>query len=594
MRVADYIFKFLAEYGVEHVFMVSGGGAMFLNDALGRQRSIKYICNHHEQASAIAAEGYARIHNRLGVVCVTTGPGGTNALTGIVGSWLDSMPMLVISGQVKRELLASRHVGLRQLGDQELNIIDIVKPVTKYAKMVTSPLAVKQELAKAVELAVSGRPGPVWLDIPLDVQQAEIEESELYNCEMEIKNDLPEVSDRQIALIIDLLKEAEAPAMICGSGVASAHARDALLKLASNLNIPVMTAVSGADLINSDHELFAGRPGVIGERAANTILQNCDLLLSIGTRMNLRIVGFNYQTTARQAFKIYVDTDWQECGKISFRPDLAVHSDAGIFIEKLQKALEKPLEKKREWLAYCQKLKRKYPLVLNKHRTVKENISSYYFIEVLSKNLTGNETIVTGNGTAYTTTFQALKLRAGNRLFGNVGCASMGYGLPAAIGAAFAESADRDIICLTGDGSIQMNLQELQTIVNYQLPVKIFIFDNSGYLSISNTQKNFFNGNFVGSRNESGVICPDMAKIAAAYGLKSFTLKNHNELDNNIEDILNSPGPAVIVLKMSIDEQLEPKAAAKMTADNKLVSTAIDDLAPFLSEDELNENKFKY
>ena len=588
MRVADYIFKFIADRGVTDVFLVTGGGAMFLNDAVGREKRLRYICNLHEQACSMAAEGYARVSGKPGVICVTTGPGGTNALTGVAGAWLDSIPMIIISGQIKRQtcIASFPELSLRQLGDQELNIVDVVRPITKYAKLVTSAESIGFELEKAWHLATSGRPGPVWLDIPLDIQSAELPEKlqEHFTAQQDISIDPTAMNDA-----IEKIKNAKRAAIICGIGVRHANAIDKLKLFAEKHDIPVLTSISGIDLIESEHPLFAGRPGILGDRAANFIMQNCDMLLTIGTRMGIRIIGYDWKNVAREACKIMVDIDGNELKKPTFKPDIAIQSDAGAFLDEMLCALGDDVKSSADWLEYCRNLRKKYPATTEKHRNIKEFVSSYVLPGIISRHCADDAVIVTGNGTAYTSTFQAIAVKKGMRVFANQACASMGYGLPAAIGAAIADSK-RQVICLTGDGSIQMNIQELQTIRNYQLPVKIFVYNNAGYLSIKNTQKAFFNGNFVGSESNSGVILPDLEKIAAAYGIDFFRIKNNTEAENTVPEILSSKESAIIEVMCDPFEELGPKAASKRLPDGTMVSAPLEDLAPFLPREEFRNN----
>ena len=591
MRAADYIFKFLADRGVTDVFLVTGGGAMFLNDAVGREKRIRYICNLHEQACAMAAEGYARISGKPGVICVTTGPGGTNALTGVAGAWLDSIPMIVISGQIKRETCIASYpeLKLRQLGDQELNIVDVVKPITKYAKLITEPRDIRKELERAWLEAVSGRPGPVWLDIPLDVQASLLPDEELEEFSAGSNYTSPQMDETLFLQAAEALRKAERPAIICGIGVRHAGAVDKLRLFAEKHDIPVLTSISGVDLIESDHPLFAGRPGILGERAANFIMQNSDLLLTIGTRMGLRIIGYNYPAVARAACKIMVDIDEAELKKPTFKPDIPIHADAGEFLDKMLVSLDESVKSSSEWLSYCRRMRERYPIITPEHRAVKEYVSSYVMPEIIGRHCRKNSVIVTGNGTAYTSTFQAVKLRRDVRMFSNEACASMGYGLPAAVGAALA-SKSSEVICMTGDGSIQMNIQELQTVKNLQLPLKIFVYNNNGYLSIKNTQKAFFNGNFVGSEPGSGVVLPDMEKISNAYGIKYFRINNNSEAEEKVPAILETEGCAIIEVMLDPFEQLGPKAASKRLPDGRMVSAPLEDLYPFLPREEFRAN----
>ena len=592
MRVADYIWKFLADRGVSHVFLVTGGGAMHLNDALGRETRIRYVCNLHEQACAMAAEGYARMSGIPGVVSVTTGPGGTNALTGVMGAWLDSVPMIVVSGQIKRATMITScpDLKLRQLGDQEYNIVDAVKPMTKMAKTVMSAEEVPLAMADAWVLCQSGRPGPVWIDVPLDIQASEMPEKLAMapvtpSCGEPVFNPSP----RQIDDLVALLSKSARPAVIVGSGVRNAHAERLFLEVAESLNIPVLTSISGIDLIPSDHRLFFGRPGILGERPANFIMQNSDLFIVLGTRMGIRICGYAYETVARGATKVMVDVDAAELEKPTFRPDMKILSDAKVFLERLRDALP-ALPPKEEWLAYCRRVKARYPVILPEHRARTDYVSSYVLPEAIVRNAPSPLTVVTSNGIAYTSTFQSIPIRKDMRMFSNEACASMGYGLPAAIGAAFAGGPQRTVVCFEGDGSIQMNLQELQTLLNYRLPIKLFVYNNGGYLSIKTTQKAFFNGFFVGSEAGSGVVLPSFEKLAVAYGLPYFRLACNQELDAKLPQIFAVDGPVLVEVVLDPFEVLGPKAASKRLPDGTMVSAPLEDMAPFLPREELRGN----
>lgn len=588
MRVADYIFRTLADRGAKHVFLVTGGGAMHLNDALRREKRLRYICCLHEQACAMAAEGYARIAGAPGIVSVTTGPGGTNALTGVMGAWVDSIPMLVISGQVKRAttIEAAPGIHLRQLGDQEINIVDIVRPVTKYAVMVRRPEEIIPVLDRAWEECRSGRPGPVWIDVPLDIQAAELPDT--------LRPGAAPAPVRQAAdpallrEAVSRLRTARRPVIVAGNGVTLAGARETFRHLTARLHVPVLTTLSGIDLLPSDSPVFFGRPGILGERGANFILQNADLLLVIGTRMNLRIIGYDWEELAREAYRVMVDADPAELAKPTFRVDCAIPADAGEFLSALAAELPE-LPPREEWLAYCRRVRRDYPVILPEHRSRTDRVSSYLLPELIGSACRGEEIIVTGNGTAYTSTFQAMPLKSGMRMFANVGCASMGYGLPAAIGAALAGNG-RTVICLTGDGSIQMNLQELQTVLNLKLPLKLFVYNNDGYLSIKLTQNAFFGGERIGSDPGSGVVLPDLCRIAEAYGWRTFRLPTNREAERLVPEILALEEPVFCEVLTDPLEQLGPKAASKLLPDGSMVSCPLEDLAPFLPREEFRRN----
>ena len=586
MRVSDYIFRTLADWGLRQAFLVTGGGAMYLNDALGREPRIQWLCNLHEQACAIAAEAYARTAGIPAVVCVTSGPGGTNAVTGVTGAWLDSIPMIVISGQIKTETMLSTYpeLRLRQLGDQEINIVDIVRPITKYAAEVKNPQTIRYHLERAYYLAMTGRPGPVWLDIPLDIQAAEISPDALSGYDAG-EEPLPELNPADVIETLSRLREAKRPVLIAGSGIISAGARELFRSIVRQWQIPVLTALSGIDLLPSDFPYFFGRPGILGARAANFILQNADLLLVIGTRMNIRQIGYDCKNVARAAYRIMVDIDSAELSKPTFRVDHKIHADTGDFLRALEGS---GLPPKEDWLAHCRRRKQ-YPPVLPEHRSRTDYVSSYAFPELLARFMKPKSIIVTGNGTAYTSTFQALPVREGDRVIANVACAAMGYDLPAAIGAAIA-APDRDVLCITGDGSIQMNLQELQTIVSRKLPVKIFLYNNAGYLSIKLTQNSFFGGHFIGSTADTGVVLPDMRKIAAAYGFHTRLLRTNEEAERLLPEILAEPGPVLCEVMTDPMEQLGPKAASVRLPDGRIVSRPLEDLAPFLPDEELESN----
>ena len=591
MRVADYIWKTLADKGVNHVFLVTGGGAMHLNDALGLERRIRYVCNLHEQAAAMAAEGYARASGRPGVVSVTTGPGGTNALTGVMGAWLDSVPMVVVSGQIKRATMitACPELQLRQLGDQEYNIVDAVRPMTKFARTVMSVEEVPSVLEEAWTLCQTGRPGPVWVDVPLDIQAAEMPGALAAAGVPAAQAERPAPAPDRLAELVAALRAAKRPAMIVGSGVRLAGAERLLLEVAEALNLPVLTSISGIDLIPSDHPLFFGRPGILGERPANFIMQNSDLFLVLGTRMGIRICGYAYATVARAAVKAMVDIDPNELEKPTFRPDLKICADAGEFLRALRAALPS-LAPRAEWLDYCRRVKARYPVILPEHRARTDYVSSYVLPEAVVRHAPEPLAVVTSNGIAYTSTFQAIPIRRGMRMFSNEACASMGYGLPAAIGAALAFGPERAVACFEGDGSIQMNLQELQTLVTYRLPIKLFVYNNGGYLSIKTTQRAFFEGRFMGSEAGSGVVLPSFEKLAAAYGLAYVRLECNRELDEKLPAVFAAREPVLVEVMLDPFEVLGPKAASRQLPDGTMVSAPLEDMAPFLSREELAEN----
>lgn len=589
IRVADYVAQRLVDHGIEMVFLVTGGGAMHLNDALGNHPQLKYICNHHEQACAIAAEGYFRATGKLPVVNVTTGPGGTNAVTGVLGQWLDSIPAIYISGQVKWETTiysCPEIPNLRQLGDQEGDIINIVKPITKYAQVINNPHTIKKEIDKAIFIATHGRPGPVWIDIPLDVQGAIVDESLLdeYNeSEDEIIFDKC-VLEHKADLLIERLKSSVTPSLYVGNGIRLANATDLYKRLVHKLQIPVLNAISGHDLIASDDQLSLGRPGICGDRIGNIMVQNSDLLIIIGTRLGLRQVTYNYGDFGRNAFKVMIDVDEAELNKPTLKVDLKIHADIKQFLEILIAKLEDiSVPDFSTWVNWGNELKQKLPSLLEDNSTNPDYVNSYFFVDRLFNKLPADSVVVTGNGTAYTCTFQAMKIKEGMRVFANQGCASMGYCLPAAIGACVARDK-KETILITGDGSIMMNLQELQTIAGYELPIKIFILENNGYVAIRTTQSSFFNKRFVGESPVSGVTFPNFKGISQAFGIKYVKIENETDLDNQICEVLKYNGPVVCEIAMDPNQSLFPKVSSMRLPDGKMISKPIERMAPFLDD----------
>jgi acetolactate synthase I/II/III large subunit len=593
IRVADYVAHALVRFGISHVFMVTGGGAMHLNDALGHCDAICPICCHHEQACAMAAEAYARLTGNIAVVNVTSGPGGINALNGVFGAWTDSIPMLILSGQVKRETCLYKHdlIGkLRQLGDQEADIISMVRGVTKYAVTIDDPLSIRYHLERAVHVAQSGRPGPCWLDVPLDVQGAAIDPEMLHAYDPTKEPALwsPDEVKGKCEALAQRLRRAERPAILVGSGVHVSRAYAGFERLIRRLQIPVTTAWTAIDLLPTGDPLYCGRPGTVGDRAGNFAIQNADLVLTIGCRLAIRQVSYNWQSFARHAFKVQVDIDPAELDKPMACPDLPIHSDCGFFFEALLHALE-DYDGTRflEWLAWCKERQQKYPVVLPHQRTQSEAINPYHFMEVLFDRLAPGDTIACGNASAAVIAFQVAQVKPGQRIFSNAGSASMGYDLPAAIGAACARGDSR-IFCLAGDGSIMMNLQELQTIAHHGMPVKIMVLNNAGYLSIRSTQMAFFD-RLVGEGKESGVSFPDFAAIGAAFGIPSTRISGPSFAEK-LEAFLSQDGPALADVLLDGRQLFEPKVAARALPDGRIVSSELEDMSPFLSREELQGN----
>lgn len=588
MRVADYVFKFLADRGARHVFMVTGGGAMFLNDAVRTEKRLTPIFNQHEQACAIAAEGYVRAGNGLGVVSVTTGPGGTNTLTGVIGQWLDSIPVIYISGQVKYSttVMSCPELRLRQLGDQEINILDIVRPVTKYAAAVLDAREIKRELEKALHIAFSGRPGPVWLDIPINIQNIRIDESEMFSSES-VPAPIPSPTTDEIGDVISSLKSAKRPAIIAGHGIRLSGAQREFMSLVELINIPVLTTFNGFDLIPSEHPLFGGRIGTLGNRSGNFILQSADLLLSIGSRNNVRQVSYNWENFGKRAKKIVVDIDVAELRKPTICPDLSICADAGAFIAALKRRLsDTPLRVSADWLAWCQERRRRFPLTPEGAGKKRGAVDAYHFMEVLTSETPSDVVTVAGNGTACVALFQSGRVKPGQRIFWNSGCAAMGYDLPAALGAA---ASGRKTVCIAGDGSIQMNLAELQTVLNYRLPVKIFMLENNGYASIRQTQNAFFGGARIGCDKGSGLVLPDMLKVAQAYGFRTSEIKGHNRLVEAVGKVLAGDAPVFCVVRLG-ENEFAPKLSGRTRPDGVIASSSLEDMSPFLPEEMVRDN----
>ena len=676
IKVSNYIAQKLVEAGINQAFTVTGGGAMHLNDALGHQPGLHCLYQHHEQACAIAAEAYARIHNKIGLLCVTTGPGGTNAITGVVGGWLDSIPMLILSGQVRYDTTA-RWSGLdiRAMGDQEFEITKAIDCMTKYSEMVIDPLRIRYCLEKALYLAVSGRPGPVWLDIPLNVQGAYVDTEQLAGFDAEdyeaggtgwavhavgmdhtsgaqvvagaaegclkaavlagqrddspvavvepphaIPEDYagkgekrqilpPKAAEATAKAIIEKIRQAKRPVFNAGNGIRIAGAHPIFMEAVELLGIPVVTGWNSIDCIDDEHPLYVGRAGGMGDRPGNFAVQNSDLVFSVGSRLSIRQVGYNYTTWAREAYVIVNDVDPEELKKPSIHVDMPVHADARDLLEAIVRVLKNEKTPVFDggvglpgmtWVETCQMWKKKYPVILPKHLTDDDTKEAnvYALVKALSSRLKENQITVVGNGSACVAGGHGYIIKKGQRFISNSAIASMGYDLPAAIGACMAAhdpayaddpAAAQDIILLTGDGSIQMNLQELQTIIHHKMPVKIFLINNGGYHSIRQTQKNFFGEPLVGIGVDSyDLSFPDMGKLAAAYGYPYVAAHHNSELAAAVEKTLAMDGPAICEAFVTMDQNFEPKSAAKRLPDGTLVSPPLEDLSPFLPEEEMD------
>lgn len=592
MKLSDYIAQRITEYGIKHVFMVTGGGAMHLNHSFGTHKDLECIFNHHEQACAMGAEAYYRLNNQLALVNVTSGPGGTNAITGVYGAFVDSIGMLVISGQVKWETtVRSTGLPLRQYGDQELDIEELVRPITKYAVMITEPESIRYHLEKALYLATSGRPGPVWLDIPLNVQAAQIDPDNLVGFDPVELTELWKTTNILSAskAIFEKIASSKRPVIFVGGGVRLSGQHQVFIQLVEKLGIPVVTGWNAHDAIWNDHPNYIGRPGTIGDRAGNFAVQNADLLLILGSRLNIRQVSYNWKTFAREAYKIWVDIDENELKKPTVLADMPILASLSDLLPAM---LNQPYlgatEAHKQWLEWNLERKQRYPTVLPEYWE-NDRVNPYCFMQVLFQQLKQGQNIVTGNGSACVISFQVADLKQNQRLWTNSGCASMGYDLPAAIGACIA-SGKEPTICLAGDGSIMMNLQELQTIVSLQLPIKIFILNNSGYVSIFQTHHNFFNGVEVGAGPKSGVSFPDFQRLCEAFGLPYQRCLAHDQLEHDITLTLTTDGPSVCEVILDENQLFAPKLASKQLPDGTMVSPPLEDMAPFLSKDELLSN----
>lgn len=641
-KVAQIIADFMVAKGVSHVFTVTGGGAMHLNDAFGHHPELNCIYNHHEQACSIAAEGYARFSGKIACVCVTSGPGGTNAITGVLGGWQDSVPMFVVSGQVKRITTTEyMDVPLRQLGDQEFQITDSVANMTKYAVMLTNAEDVLYHLEKAWFLANHGRKGPVWLDVPLDIQAAEVEEDTLRHFDerkyykyiemfgenasfgagkdmkepvadvaadfwkgtAQAKNaklqqvlsaDSPEWKDEYAEQVMQALKKAKRPVILAGTGIRLADAREELLEFIDALKIPVVTAWNAHDLLWEGHPYDCGRPGTVGTRGGNFVIQSADLVIILACRMNIRMISYQWEHFAKDAVKIWVEIDKNELCKPTIKPEIPVHADVKEFLVNINNLIKKKNftceSMQADWLSWCKDVQKQYPAV-KKEFYESDMLNPYVFIKELTQRLHEDTAVVCGNGSACVITFQAAEIKKGQRYFTNSGCAAMGYGFPAAIGVAV-QGGIKNTVCIDGDGSFQMNMQELQTVVQNELPIKIVILNNNGYHSIRQTQTNLFKGReLVGVSRSNGISFPDLEKLSYAYGIPYVRIASVDDCGSKLEDALVTNGPIIIEAVVDEKQNFEPKLSSKVLPDGTMVSPPIDDMYPFLEREEYEQVK---
>jgi acetolactate synthase I/II/III large subunit len=606
MKLSDYVVHFIAEQGVRHVFLVTGGGAMHLNNSLACEKRLIPVCNLHEQASAVAAENYAKATNDLGVCMVTTGPGGTNAISGVAGAWLDSTPMLIVSGQVKRPDRAfdsnNKPLGMRQVGVQEVDIVSIVSPITKYAAVVTEPGDIRYHLEKALYLARTGRPGPVWVDIPLDVQAIKIDDpATLRSFDPEelasVKTSRigPSELKAEVSKILEKLNQAERPMLLIGNGIRLSRAEKEMEQLLRMLDIPTEVTWLAVDLMADDDPLYVGRPGTIAQRGANFAIQNCDFLLSIGARLDRVVTGFAPERFARAACKVMVDIDPTELTKMGDTIHIPICADAGEFMRAML-ARASSIEKKDRtaWKVRCAEWRKRYPLVLPEHKAPEGRVSVYNFAEVMSGILNEGDFYISGSsGTGIELFLLAFRTKRRQRIFHTTALGAMGFGIPAAIGAGIvgvAEGSRRNIICVDGDGGFQFNIQELETIARLKLPVKFFVLNNEGYGSIRASQTAFFGASNIGCDEATGQTLPDVRRVAEAYGIATDVITSQRVLEDEIRRVLALSGPVVCDVHIVLDEVRQPRLSSVQRPDGSFVSKPLEDLWPFLEREEFEAN----
>lgn len=586
-RVADIIMDTLVEYGIDNCFAIVGGGAMHLDNALLVCEKMHKYFNHHEQACAMAAEAYARYSGKMAAVCVTSGPGATNTLTGVMGAWQDSLPMLVLSGQVRYEISVPKSgLKLRYRGIQEFEILPTVKNMTKYAVMLTDPLAVKREIIKAIHIAMEGRRGPVWIDVPQDIQNARVEESELYG-EEEFMPVTPAAKPEALEEMLAMLRAAKRPCILSGSGIISGDTRELFGELIQKMGIPVIGGSWVADNFYTEHPLFYGNSGNIGPRVGNFILQNADVIVTFGNSLGFRQTGFNLEGFAPLAKIVMIDADDEEGKKPGLHIEKFIHADLKDVITKLLQ-VDCRIQAPQEWLSYCDMLRSRFsPFEATKDIDRNERVCSYYFWEVFRQYEEKDSVLALGNNTASTAKLQTGVRYPGQRVLTNYTCGSMGYDVPAAIGGAIASG--KKVYCITGDGSFMMNLQELQTIVQYDLPIHIVIFSNDGYGAIRQTSKNFFNGTYIGCTPDTGVSFPDFRKVAETFGLVYRKCSANKEVEESVKWLVSSKERVLLEIEQKFDDPVTPKVMSRLDKDGKMLTPALQDMYPFLSEDEFKE-----
>lgn len=587
MKLSDYVFKFMEEKGISQAFMLPGGGAMHLVDSIGNS-SMEYVCFQHEQGAAIAAEAYGQHTNKPALLLVTSGPGATNAITGVTAGWIDSTPMFVISGQSKRsDLVGDKKV--RQIGSQEVQIIPMVEAITKYAVQVMEPTEIRYHLERAYYEATTGRPGPVWLSIPLDVQGCIVDVENLQGFDLE-QSEFPDISD-EISSVIELVKKSKKPLFLAGNGIKLANAINEFNQLLDILPMPVITTWKAIDFMGENHALYVGHPGIMGDRGANLILQEADLLIAVGSRIDTSMTAFNDKRFGKNAKKVVVDIDCHEIERMEMYKDVAVVCDAKFFLQELIKQVQKNeldvqsntrSDTLNKWIVSCKQLREQYPTVTEEHKNTGDYVSAYYFIDELSKQLSENDVIVPeSSGGAGEITYQAYKLKQGQKMKNAAGLGSMGFGLPYAIGSCIANNQKRTVL-IDGDGAFQLNIQELETLHRLNLPIKIFIWSNGGYASIRAMQRGNFGGHYVASSEESGLSFPDIKKVAEAYGFKTYLVKSNEEMIRMLPIILNEDEMSLCEMLVSPDETVWPRVKAKVLSDGRMISGDLENMWPYI------------
>lgn len=593
IKLSDYVFQFLEGKGIRHAFMLPGGGAMHLDDSIGKS-GIEYICFLHEQGAAIAAEAYAQHTNTPGLVLVTSGPGATNAITGVTAGWIDSTPMFIISGQSKRADLVGEK-GVRQIGSQEVQIIPMVTPITKYAVQVLEPSEIKYHLERAYTEATTGRPGPVWLDIPLDVQAVMLDEDKLEGYDLSAKQESVDIKDA-VDKTVELLKEAKKPLVLAGNGIKLSGATEVLYELIETLQLPVETTWKTIDMFGEEESLYVGHPGIMGDRGANLIVQDADFILSVGCRLDTSITAFNDRNFGKNAKKVIIDIDQNEIARMDMEKEAYAACDAGMFLETLLEAVraqktelcsEGRTADRDRWLAWCRETRAKYPVITEEHKNARDYVSAYYFIGELCKLLRNDDVIVPeSSGGAGEITYQAFQLKKGQKMKNAAGLGSMGFGLPYAIGSCIANDRRRTIL-INGDGAFQLNIQELETLHRLKLPVKMFIWNNNGYASIRSMQRNNFEGHYVASDEGSGLTMPDVSRVAEAYGFKTYRIKDNEELDKLLPEIMKDDTPVLCEVMVLPEETVSPRVKAIVGENGKMMSGPLEKMWPYLENDVL-------